>query len=62
MVVLLRIEAVSGIDDGMDNLLTGLPAYETQNLARAVEQLSDARIDALPFGAIRLSKEGIVGY
>ena len=36
------------------------PSFDTPNLAEAVEALPPDRIDALPFGAIRLGANGIV--
>ena len=36
--------------------------FDTPELARAVEALSPAEIDALPFGAIRLDTDGRVRY
>jgi photoactive yellow protein len=39
-----------------------LPDYDLPNLATAVESLSEAEIDSLPFGAIRLTSEGVVEY
>jgi photoactive yellow protein len=41
---------------------TSLPDYDLAKLAKAVEALSEAQIDSLPFGAIRLTSEGIVEY
>jgi len=37
-------------------------SYDEPHLARAVENLSPAMIDQLPFGAIRLSRDGLVEY
>lgn len=37
-------------------------AFERADLARAVEALSEAEIDALPFGAIRLDAAGEVSF
>jgi photoactive yellow protein len=39
-----------------------LPDFDEPTLARAAEQLSEAQIDALPFGAIRLNADGTVEY
>jgi photoactive yellow protein len=39
-----------------------LPAFDTPHLAAAVEQLSHDQIDSLPFGAIRLDKNGFVTF
>lgn len=39
-----------------------LPDYEAPGLARAVEALSPAQVDALPFGAIRLDADGRVAF
>lgn len=36
--------------------------YNSRDLARQVEALDDAQIDALPFGAIRLDASGTVRY
>jgi photoactive yellow protein len=36
--------------------------YHVPHLAREVERLSEGQIDALPFGAIRLTAEGEVEY
>jgi len=40
--------------------MTLYPDFETPALARAVEALSEASIDALPFGVIRLAEDGSV--
>lgn len=40
--------------------MTEVPTYEDPQLARKVEQLDVADIDALPFGAIRISHPGEV--
>ena len=40
--------------------MSGLPDFETPNLAAAVERLAPNLIDALPFGAIRLDSSGMV--
>ena len=37
-----------------------LPDFKTQNLASAVEDLTDEQVDALPFGVIGLAPEGVV--
>ena len=39
-----------------------LPDYDDPQLARAVERLTQAEIDALPFGAIKLNSDGLVVY
>ena len=39
---------------------TTMPDFDAPALARAVEALSQAEIDALPFGAIRLAADGKV--
>jgi photoactive yellow protein len=36
------------------------PDFEDPDLARNVEALTEAEVDALPFGAIRLDSEGVV--
>lgn len=36
--------------------------YDDRQLARVVEALPDAAIDQLPFGAIRLSRQGVIEY
>lgn len=41
---------------------TALPDFDEPQLARAVERLSQADIDRLPFGAIRLDAEGRVTF
>jgi photoactive yellow protein len=38
----------------------GLPDYGDENLARKVEALTQAQIDGLPFGAIRIDAAGSV--
>lgn len=40
----------------------GQPAYDDADLARRVEALAPAEIDALPFGAIRVAADGQVSY
>jgi photoactive yellow protein len=42
--------------------MTVLPDFDTPALARAVEALSEASIDALPFGVIRLAANGAVQF
>lgn len=37
-----------------------LPGFDEPELAAAAERLTQAEIDALPFGAIRLDAEGVV--
>jgi photoactive yellow protein len=39
-----------------------LPDYGADDLAAQVEHLTEEQIDALPFGAIRLSADGVVEY
>ena len=39
-----------------------LPAYDDTNLAEKVERLSEAQINALPFGAIHLNAGGEVTF
>jgi len=43
-------------------IASDLPGFDTPHLARAVEALSDAAVDSLPFGAIRLDDDGVVAY
>jgi len=40
--------------------VTGLPDFDTPDLAAAVERLAPGLIDALPFGAVRLDTAGAV--
>ncbi|MET4666011.1 hypothetical protein [Sphingomonas sp. PvP056] len=40
----------------------GVPDFDTPALARAVEALPTAVVDALPFGAIRLNADGTVAF
>src|SRR3954452_24117959 len=37
-----------------------LPAYDTPQLARAIEALPEAMLDLLPYGAIRVDAAGII--
>ena len=39
-----------------------LPSFDTPSLAAAVEALEVADIDELPFGAIRISENGLVAF
>jgi len=45
-----------------DAIDPALPDFDTPALARAVEALPAAVVDALPFGAIRLAADGTVAY
>lgn len=38
------------------------PTFETPKLAQAVENLSSAEIDQLPFGAIKLDRSGAITF
>jgi len=40
--------------------MDSLPAFETKNLAEALEGLTAEKIDQLPFGVIGIDPEGIV--
>jgi photoactive yellow protein len=46
----------------MSTTSSGLPDYDVPDLAKAIERLTEAQIDALPYGAIRLDRDGVVQY
>jgi photoactive yellow protein len=40
--------------------MASLPSFDTSNLAEAVEALPPAKLDELPFGAVRLDPQGVI--